>query len=156
MLDAILRRSFEPYLEPVTTRLAGWRVRADALTVSAFVLTGVATVDIAHRHFLWGLGFLAAARLADSLDGAVARRVGPTAAGATLDLVLGLIGTAAIPFAFALAEPERALAAMFLMLGLVAQAGAATAPSAVPPVALGRSEFFVVSRRLASSHNGSA
>ncbi|HEY0300856.1 MAG TPA: CDP-alcohol phosphatidyltransferase family protein [Rhizomicrobium sp.] len=144
MLDAFLRQNLERYLEPVAARLAGWRVRADALTVSAFILTGVAAADIAHRQFLWGLGFLVAARLADSLDGAVARRTGPTVAGATLDIVLGLIATAVVPFAFALAEPERALAAMFLMLGLVAQAGAGTVPSAAPPLLLGRSEFFIV------------
>jgi phosphatidylglycerophosphate synthase len=141
-----LRRNFEDYLAPVGARLAAWRIQADALTASAFILTAVAVFDIAHQHFYFGLGFLTAARLADVLGGAVARRAGPTAFGAALDRLLGAVSAGAVPFAFALAEPERALAAMFLMLGLVVRAGAETFHDAKPApfgFLIGKSELFL-------------
>ena len=127
MLDAVFRNRFEGYLAPAAARLSALRVRADGLTASVFVLTAVAALDIAHRNYLLGLGLLVAARALDALSGPLARLEGATAFGAYLDLVLDLIGGALIPFAFALAMPDRTLAAMFLMLGLVARAAAATA-----------------------------
>ena len=146
MLDAVLRRNFDDTIAPVAARLAAWRIRADALTASAFILTGVAVVDIAHQHFYFGLGFLAAALVADALAGAVARRAGPTPFGTALDRLLGAIAAGAVPFAFALAEPERALAAMFLMLGLVVRAGGDAVPAAAEtPIGalIGKSELFL-------------
>ena len=145
MLDAVLRRNFEEYLAPVAARLAAWRIQADALTASAFVLTAVAVFDIAHQHFYFGLGFLTGARLAEALAGAVARRAGPTAFGAALDRLLGAVSAGAVPFAFALAEPERALAAMFLMLGLVVRAGATLVQEPQPGqigFTVGKSELY--------------
>jgi phosphatidylglycerophosphate synthase len=124
MLDTIFRRQTDGYLSPVAARLVGFRVRPGALTTSAFVCNAVALLDIGHRAYLFGLGFLVLGRLFDMLDGPVARKVGASAFGAYLDFTLDLIVSAGIPFAFALAEPDRALAAMFLMLGLVARAGA--------------------------------
>jgi len=58
-----------------------------------------------------------------------ARHSGSTRFGSYLALVLDLVWTACVPFAFALAEPGRALAAMFFLLGLVARAAALTADS---------------------------
>ena len=127
MLDAILRRQSETFLAPVAARVAALGIGANALTLSAAVCGIVAVLDIGHRYYLIGLAALVLGRVFDALDGAVARRAGPTASGATLDLVLDLVVAAAIPFSFALAQPDHALAAMFLMLGLVARAGASVA-----------------------------
>jgi hypothetical protein len=55
-----------------------------------------------------------------------------------LDLVLG----AAIPFAFALAMPERALAAMFLLLGLVVRAGSGSMAGESGEL-VGKTELFL-------------
>jgi phosphatidylglycerophosphate synthase len=125
MLDAFFRRKTDGYLTPVAARLASLGIRADMLTLVAFACGAVAVLGIGHRNYLVALGFLVAARLLDMLDGPVARRSGVTVFGAYLAFVLDLVAAAAVPFAFALAEPDRALAAMFLMLGLVARAGAA-------------------------------
>ncbi|HXC57288.1 MAG TPA: CDP-alcohol phosphatidyltransferase family protein [Rhizomicrobium sp.] len=127
MLDAVLRRRLDGYIAPATALVAGLGVGANRLTVAAFLSGGVALFDISRRYYLVGLLFLVAARLFDVLDGRVARLNGETVFGAYLKSVLDLTVTAAIPFAFALAAPGRALAAMFLMLGLVARAGAASA-----------------------------
>jgi phosphatidylglycerophosphate synthase len=122
MLDPILRRHTSRLTAPLAARLE--RVRPLALTLSAFVAAVVAMVDIGHRNYLWGLGCLILARLFDALDGPRARVEGATPFGAYLDQVLSLVAGAGLAFAFALAEPDRALAAMFLMLGLVARAAA--------------------------------
>lgn len=125
MLDAVLRRRSEALLAPVAERLAAWRIGAWSLTAAAFVASLVAVLDIGRRAYLLGLAMLVLARVFDALDGPVARREGRMVP--LLDLVLGLLAEAAIPFAFALAAPERALAAMFLMLGLVARAAVTVA-----------------------------
>jgi phosphatidylglycerophosphate synthase len=142
MLDAILRNRSESFLSPLAARLAGWRIRADMLTLSAFLLTAVAATDIRYGHTLIALGFLAAARLLDALDGPVARRAGSTALGPTLDRVLDLVASATIPFAFALADPSRALAAMVLILGLAIRTVAETVSAPTGPT-VGKSEFFI-------------
>ena len=122
MLDPILRRHAERFVTPLAGRLTA--LKPLGLTLSAFVCAVVAMVDVGHRNYLWGLGLLLAARLFDAFDGPLARRRGATAFGAYIDSVLSLIAGAGLAFAFALAEPDRALAAMFLMLGLVARAAA--------------------------------
>jgi len=148
MLDAILRRNTESVLAPAAARLATLGVRANALTLAAFAGGVAALLAIAHRDYLAGLGFLLLGRLLDGLDGPVARREGPTAGGAYLDTTLDFLAGAAVPFAFALAQPDRALAAMFLMLGLVARAGALIGQVRLGAVAgqlatlIGKTELF--------------
>jgi phosphatidylglycerophosphate synthase len=122
MLDPVLRRYTAHVTAPLAGRLTGFNPLS--LTLAAFVAAVAAMVDIGHRNYGWGVGFLILARALDALDGPLARRKGPTPFGAYLDTVLGLIAGAGLAFAFALAEPDRALAAMFLMLGLVARAAA--------------------------------
>jgi hypothetical protein len=122
MLDPILRRHAARLTAPLVERIATFHPLA--LTLAAFVAALVAMVDIGHRNYLWGLGFLILARAFDALDGPLARLRGATVFGAYLDKVLSLIVGAGLAFAFALAAPDRALAAMFLMLGLVARAAA--------------------------------
>ncbi|MEI9993421.1 MAG: CDP-alcohol phosphatidyltransferase family protein [Rhizomicrobium sp.] len=149
MLDPVLRRHTDRLIGPAAARLAALHIRADSLTLSAFLFTVLAMWDVGHRSYLLGLGFLVAGRVFDRLDGAVARHVGATRFGAYLDRLLDLTATAGLAFAFALAEPDRALAAMFLMLALVVRA-AAWMPAdrhggllAQTGDLVGKSEFFV-------------
>jgi phosphatidylglycerophosphate synthase len=58
-------------------------------------------------------------RLADGLDGAVARRTRLTDFGGYLDILCDFIFYAAVAFGFALGRPENAIAAAFLMLSFV-------------------------------------
>ncbi len=70
--------------------------------------------------YLPGLALLLLNRLADGLDGAIARRRGITDLGGFLDIVLDFIVYSGIVFAFAVAAPERnALAAAFLIFSFV-------------------------------------
>ncbi len=137
MLDALVRRHSEPLLAPLAGRLSALGIRATGMTLAAFASGIVAVLDIGYRYYLVALGFLLLGAVMDALDGPVARREGATGFGAYLDRVLDLAFCAAVPFAFALAEPDRALAAMFLLLGLVVRAGA-TAGSNLAPAGVGQ------------------
>jgi phosphatidylglycerophosphate synthase len=119
MLDARIRRIVASPLEPLADILARVGVAANILTVAGFVLGLAAAVLIADEAFLPGVMFLALNRIADVLDGMVARRTRTTALGTFLDASLDLFVYAAIPFAFALARQQDALAATFLLMGLM-------------------------------------
>jgi hypothetical protein len=139
MLDAILFRSTAPYLMQLGERLAA-NVSAATLTVAAFI-TGAAALPAIGFHKYWvALGLLVLHALLGALAGIVARtKVPPRAA---LARVLDLVLSAAVPFAFALAMPERALAAMFLLLGLVVRAGSASTMTEGEDL-VGRTELFL-------------
>ena len=80
-----------------------------------------AAVAIGCEQFGLGLGLILLSRLADGLDGAVAR-IGNTVSdqGAFLDIVFDFIFYSAIPFAFAFANPtDNALPAAFLIWSFV-------------------------------------
>lgn len=113
-----LRRPFAPLAAP----LARTGLSADVLTLAAFVVGLGAVPAIGARHFLWGAGLIVLSRLLDGLDGDVARAVRPTHRGAMLDLLLGFILVAALPFGFVLADPGQAMAALVLVFGLASYA----------------------------------
>jgi phosphatidylglycerophosphate synthase len=123
MLDAAMRRVIDPPLDRAAGRLAQLGVRANTITVVGFGLGLVAMAAIACGLFLAGLVLLLLNRLADGLDGAVARRHGVTDLGGFLDIVLDFIVYSGIVFAFALADPAaNALAAAFLIFSFIGTA----------------------------------
>ena len=98
-------------------------IGADAVTLVGFALGGAAATLIALGWPLAGLALLLASRLADGLDGAVARLGQPTDRGAFLDITLDFVIYASIPLAFALADPPaNALAAALLLAAFVGTA----------------------------------
>lgn len=139
MFDIALKRFFDPPLDLAARRLAAFGLGADVLTVLGFVIGLGAIAAIAFGHAIAGLGLLLASRLCDGLAGALARQEGETALGAFLDAALDLIVLAGLPFAFALADPSRALAALFAMFGL-----------AVSGVARLAAELFAARRGIAA------
>jgi len=111
MLDAVLGKYLARFLEPIAGRIG---VRAEVLNIVAFCVGLVAVVLIA-RHFIWlGLAVFLAARLV----AAVAAQDDNAAE------VFAVVAYAAMPFAFALDAPARALPAVFLMFGMIANAAA--------------------------------
>lgn len=119
-LNALLKRP----LTAVATRLVrrGWR--ADQLTWIGFTLGLLALPLITLGHPLWALAAMALNRLADGLDGTVARLTQPTDRGAFLDITLDFLFYASIPLAFALADPMvNALPAVVLIYSFVGTAG---------------------------------
>ncbi|HEX5079506.1 MAG TPA: CDP-alcohol phosphatidyltransferase family protein, partial [Geminicoccaceae bacterium] len=120
MLDARLRRLVDPALDRLCRPLAARGLPADAVTIAGFAIGVGAAAAIAAQAYLLGLGLLLLNRLFDGLDGAVARQRGLTDRGGFLDIVLDFLVYAAVPFAFALAEPAtNALPAAFLVFSFV-------------------------------------
>jgi phosphatidylglycerophosphate synthase len=92
---------------------------ANAVTVVGFLFGCGAWTALAFREYPLALALIAANRLADGLDGALARQLGPTDLGGYLDIALDFFFYAGVPFFFAVGRPEFALAAAFLIFSFV-------------------------------------
>ena len=124
------------------TRIASAGMRPQLIALAGFGMSFAAVPFIAHAAYLAGLGLIVAGRLLGFLAIALARVTPRSAKEDFLARVLELIWSASLPFGFALAQPERVLAAMFLMLGLVARAAALTADGRAMPGAAGATMEF--------------
>lgn len=115
----------DPLLTPITRKVldypARWLVKrqvsADQVTVAGFLVGLLAVPALAAQAYEVALVFILLNRLADGLDGAVARRTSATDAGGFLDIVLDFIFYSAVVFGFLLASPfEHALPAGLLLV----------------------------------------
>jgi phosphatidylglycerophosphate synthase len=114
MLDLAARRLVDPWLEPPAAWLVRRGVSASAVTIAGFLLGIAACGALACREYYWALGFIVANRVADGLDGAVARRTAPSDWGGFLDSVCDTVFYASVPLGFAIGAPEHWLPAFFL------------------------------------------
>jgi phosphatidylglycerophosphate synthase len=119
MFDARLRRLIDRPLDRLAAGLARAGVRANVVTVGGFVVGAGACVALALREDALALALIALNRIADGLDGALARRLGPTDLGGYLDIVLDFLFYSGVPFGFAVGRPEFALPACFLVFSFV-------------------------------------
>ena len=124
MLDARLRPLIDPPLARLAALLVARGISADQVTMAAFATGMGAALAIAFGAPLAGLVLILAGRLGDGLDGAVARRTCKTDRGGYLDIVLDFVFYAAVPLAFAVADPANALAAAFLLASFLANGSA--------------------------------
>lgn len=121
MLDARLRPLIDPPLNRMGRLLAGTGVSPNTVTLTGFALGMGAAAAIAGGHALVGLVLIALNRLADGLDGAVARATRKTDLGGYLDITLDFFFYGAIPLAFALHNPgANALPAAALLASFYA------------------------------------
>jgi phosphatidylglycerophosphate synthase len=105
MIDARLLPLQRQLLAPPARWLAARGLRADHITVAG-CLIGLAAAGAAALGLYWlALFGLMVNRLADGLDGAVARETAPTDRGAFLDIALDFVFYAAFPLGFVLADP---------------------------------------------------
>jgi phosphatidylglycerophosphate synthase len=120
MLDAGIRRLIDPPLDRAGRAVAARGIGADTVSLAGFGVGLLAMFAVMHGVYLLGLALLLLNRLADGLDGAVARQSGSTDLGGFLDIVLDFIVYAGMVFAFAVADPERnALAAALLLFAFM-------------------------------------
>ncbi|MDZ4282745.1 MAG: CDP-alcohol phosphatidyltransferase family protein [Hydrogenophaga sp.] len=123
MLDRAIQQVLKPVLQRVAHGLVRLGMGADALTFIGFAIGMAAAVSIAFQHFMVGLVLLLLSRLMDGLDGAVARLTQPTDLGGFLDITLDFLFYAAIPLAFAVADPaQNALPAAVLLASFMGTA----------------------------------
>jgi len=117
VLDSYARKMIDPPLNLAGRSLARRGVSANTVTLVGLALGLAAAVAIALGAFIFGLLLILGSRLADGLDGAVARASQQTDFGGYLDIASDFLFYGAVPFGFALAEPStNAIAAAFLLL----------------------------------------
>lgn len=125
MFDARLRRLIDPPLNAAGRRIASAGLTADHVTLIGLAFGLAAAAAIALGWFWAALALIACNRIADGLDGAVARASAGTPFGGFLDIVSDFLVYAAVPLGFAALAPDaNALAAAFLLAGFLANGSA--------------------------------
>jgi phosphatidylglycerophosphate synthase len=119
MLDARLRPLIDPPLNRAGAVLAGLGVTANALTFTGLALGLAGAAAIALGQICWGLALILANRLADGLDGAVARARGPSDLGGYFDIVADFAFYVAVPTGFGILSPANTLPALVLVASFV-------------------------------------
>lgn len=123
MFDTNIRRKIDPGLDRFAALLIRCGCRANDVTLAGFLVGMSACACIAFQWHLTALVLIGINRLADGLDGAIARRTGSTDLGGFLDIVLDTIFYSGVPFAFAVANQENQLPAAFLIYSFVGTGG---------------------------------
>ena len=119
MFDARLNRLLAPGLGKLAGGLDRLGLRADQVTLAGFVCGMLAGCAVIPGWFWLALGLFALNRLADGLDGALARLQGPSDRGAFLDIVADFLNYGWLPLCFAFYDPANALAAAFLLFSFI-------------------------------------
>ena len=105
MLDAAARKLIDPPLNALGRSIAAQGITANGVTLVGLALGLVAAFMISIGWASWALVPLLLSRLADGLDGAVARATRKTDFGGYLDIAADFLFYGAIPLAFVLNDP---------------------------------------------------
>lgn len=125
MFDARIRPLIDPPLNALGVRLARAGVTANAVTVAGFVVGMAGIAAVIFGQLMLALVLILLSRLADGLDGAVARATRKTDFGGFLDIVLDFVFYGAVPLAFAIHDPAaNALPASVLLMAYFANGSA--------------------------------
>lgn len=117
MLDRFSRRLIDPPLNSIGQVIAARGVSADMVTMIGLVAGLVSAVIIALGHPILALILLLASRIADGLDGAVARATRKTDFGGYFDITADFLFYGAIPAAFVFLDPAaNGAAGAFLLM----------------------------------------
>ena len=119
MFDAHIRPYIDPPLKQAARICLSVGLSANKLTILGFVCGLIAAICILFNSHYLAFVFFCLNRLADGLDGAVARLSTPSNRGGFLDIVADFLFYALIPFAIGVANPEMRLAALFLLFSFV-------------------------------------
>lgn len=105
MIDRQLRPFIDPPLNALGERLAESGISANRVTLAGLALGLLAAAAIVLGAFWTALVLVLLSRLADGLDGAVARSQGITDFGGYLDITSDYLFYGAIPLAFVICDP---------------------------------------------------
>jgi len=119
MLDRYLHPLLKPPLRSTAKMFGKLGVSADQVTVSGFLFGLLAVPFIILNLYIMALLCIVINRMADGIDGELARLGKPSDAGGFLDITLDFIFYQAVVFAFALADPANTVWALLLMLSFV-------------------------------------
>ena len=119
MFDALIVKRLKAPLGSAVRPLDRAGLTATQLTVIGAVVGLLAATAIMLDALITAAILFSLNRLFDGLDGALARVQGPTERGAFLDITCDFLVYSAIPLAFAIRDPDVALAAAFLLFSFV-------------------------------------
>lgn len=120
MLDRQILALSQGMLNALARKFVARSVKADHVTWFGFLLGLGAVPLIAQHHYAWAILCILLNRLADGLDGTMARLTRPTDRGAFLDITLDFLFYSSVPLAFAFANPQgNGLAAAVLIYAFV-------------------------------------
>ncbi|WP_281708811.1 CDP-alcohol phosphatidyltransferase family protein [Phaeobacter italicus] len=117
MFDSKIRPLIDPVLNAQGAVIARAGISANQVTLLGLALGLLSAVMIACGLFALALLPLLLSRLADGLDGAVARASEPSDFGGYLDITCDFLFYGAVPLAFVLADPvQNGVAGAFLLM----------------------------------------
>lgn len=119
MIDAALLPPLRALLDVPARGLVALGMRPDQVTLTGFGIGLLALPALWMGWFGLALGLILANRVADGLDGVMARQVGVTDRGAFLDIALDFFFYATVPLGFALSDPANALPAAVLICAFI-------------------------------------
>ena len=122
MFDAQIRPLMDRLLNPVGRSLAARGMKANHVTIFGVFFGLAAAVSVVFQLFDIAFWLILLNRVADGLDGAVARASMTTDFGGYLDIVCDFVFYSSIPFAFAVALPENSFASAFLIFSFIGTA----------------------------------
>ncbi len=117
MLDGVMHKLVDPPLNHIGKIMARAGFCANAVTLAGLVIGLAGAGLIALGYYGFALVLVILSRIADGLDGAVARATKPTDFGGYFDIVADFLFYGAVPLGFAFAnQEENALVAGVLLL----------------------------------------
>jgi len=125
MLDNKMRKILDPAMEKIAAKLSVLGLTPNKITLIGFGLGLLSALIIATGNFLLALPILLLSRLADGLDGTLARYQGTSSDfGGFLDITLDFAFYGAIPLGFIIAEPSaNAIAGAVLIVSFYVNGG---------------------------------
>jgi len=115
MLDAAFRSRLEKPLDRLAARFDQAGISPNAVTAAGLVVGIAGCVAIAYEQFWIGLACWVVNRVADGIDGPIARRRGPTERGGYFDIMADFAIYGGVLIGLAVASPEARLAALVVL-----------------------------------------
>lgn len=119
MFDSYIRIMIEPTLNAIGQRLVKIGVAANTVTFMGFICGLLAIIGITLKQYHLAAVFIICNRVADGLDGAIARHAKLTNFGGFLDIVCDFIIFSGIVFTFGVTKPNSLIYASFLIFSFI-------------------------------------
>lgn len=119
MLDPYVRPIINPPLNSIGRLFAALGFTANIMTLIGFLLGLSAIFSIILQHYILAAAFIIGNRIADGLDGAIARHSKLSDFGGFLDIVCDFIIYSGTVFAFGAINSENLLYASFLIFSFI-------------------------------------
>ncbi len=119
MLDPYIRPFIDPFLNALGKRIASFGISANQVTLIGFVFGLTAMVLITYRQYSMAAFFICCNRLADGLDGAIARYTYISDFGGFLDIICDFMIYSGVVFSFGIANTNNLFYVALLIFSFI-------------------------------------